>query len=255
MDILGTFPTSSGGRIYDLAKLPPADYAVEAYAELVKEYASAFAALRETRDALSKASVELKKAEENFLKDAVEAQRQGKARKDPRPALRERVEQAGIDVAVAETACEEISSRIYNLRNDPRVQADWKTLADGLRADGLERATRQRDELEATLTEVGEIDFAVAWSNPKAKANRAFVLGSAELGRLEKLLSAHGDRRPIRFVSPDGMRRLQLGETVEAVDGVTLTPDEANALLKARKLRVRHGRPQPRSSTGFGDLA
>lgn len=241
MDTFGTFPTATGERYYDLSELPPPDHAIEAYVTLRAEYAPAYAALKEKRDAYSKVSVELKHAEACFLKDAVEAKRKGKTHKDPRPALREREQQAQVDVAVAEAVCVELSNGIYDLRNDPAAQAEWKAKADGLRATLLERATRQRDELEETMTELGKVAFAAAWSSQKAKVVRGTTLGSAELNKLAKLISVHGDRRPTRFVRQDAMRRLQLGETVEDTNGGTLTPAEADALLRARKLRVAHG--------------
>lgn len=244
MDVVGTFPASlTTGRYYKLAELPPADHAPQAYADLLDEYRLTFATLTEKRGALSKITADLKKADETWLQEAAEAQRQGKKQKDPRPALREGVEQAQVDVAVAETACVELSSRIFDLRSNPAAQAEWKSATDAARAELLERSGRQRDELEETLTEVAEVDFAAGWANPNGKAVR-ILLGSAELGRLEKLLALHADRRPTRFVSPAAMERLKKGEDAEDVDGVAISFEEADKLHRANKLKVRHGRLQ-----------
>ena len=243
MDVVGTSPAGlTSGRYYKLAELPPADHTPQAYADLLAEYRPAFATLTEKSDALSKVAAELQKADATWLQEAAKAQRQGKKQKDPRPALREGVEQAQVDVAVAETACVELSSRIFEVRNDPAVQAEWATLTDAARDKLLERAGRQRDELDATLTEVAEIDFVARW--PKSGKGQLAPLGSAELGRLEKLIALHADRRPIRFVSPKAMESLRKGEDVEDVDGVPLSTQEADNIYRANKLKVRHGRPQ-----------
>lgn len=250
----GTTPTSRGGRIFLPSFLPPAEHAPQAYCDLIEEYAPAYVRMQKLRDSASKVASELKRAEATWIQEAAEAQRQGKTKKDPRPAIRARLEEAQEATLVAEQVCIDLSQKIHEVRNDPEAQSWWKGATDAARADLLERAARQRDELEETLAECGEVDWIAAWARGSHKPSRA-VLGVGELGKLATLIEQHADRRPTRFVSTAENRKLRAGEDAVDVEGVPITYEEADSLYRAGKLKVNPGKPLPRSSTGFGDVA
>jgi hypothetical protein len=244
MDTLGTIPTRGGKRIYTLSDLPPADYAPADYVEVLPEYHAAYERMQKDRDTESKVASELKRADATWLQDAAEAQRQGKTKKDPRPAIKERLEQAEEAALVSEQVCVDLSDRIFEIRNDPDAKGWWKGATDAVRAELLERAERQRDELEDTLVQVAGVDYIAAWARG-GKASRS-VMAVNELGKIAKLIEDRKDRRPARFVSPAAMRALHRGETVEDTQGRILTPDEADSLLRLspKRLHVSYGRPQ-----------
>src|SRR5205085_8591622 len=106
-------------------------------------------------------------------------------------------------------------------RQDPDAQAWWKGATDAVRAELMERAERQRSELEQTLAECAEVDRIAAWARG-GKPSRA-VLGVSELGKLAKLIEQHGDRRPPRYVTPAAMKHLKDGEDAADVNGDPLT--------------------------------
>src|SRR4051794_23292077 len=102
MDTLGTIPTRGGKRIYTLSDLPPADHAPPDYVEVLQEYVPAYERMQKDRDSKSKIESELRRADATWLQDAAEAQRQGKTKKDPRPAIKARLEQAEEAALVSE---------------------------------------------------------------------------------------------------------------------------------------------------------
>ena len=203
MDTANTIPASGGRRYYRLGDLPPADYAPRAYCDLLAEYAPAYEAMQKKRDAEAKIRSELKHADATYLSETAEAARAGKAKKDPRPAIKARLEAAEVETAGAEQVCVDLSLEIYNIRQDPDAQAWWKGATDAVRAELMERAERQRSELEQTMAECAEVDWIAEWARG-GNASRA-VLGVSELGKLAKLIEQHADRRPIRHVSPAAM--------------------------------------------------
>ena len=195
MDILGTIRTKAAdAATTGRPTLPPADYAPKAYADLREQYAPAYEAMQKKRDAETKVRSELKHADATYLSEAAEAARAGKTKKDPRPAIKARLEAAEVETAGAEQVCVDLSFEIYNIRQDPDAQAWWKGATDAVRAELMERAERQRSELEQTLAECAEVDRIAAWARG-GKPSRA-VLGVSELGKLAKLIEQHGDRRP-----------------------------------------------------------
>jgi hypothetical protein len=238
MDIRGTTPTSSGRRVYTLSELPPADYAPAVYVEALQEYQAAYERMQKDRDSASKVASELRRADATWLEDAAEAQRQGKTKKDPRPANKARLEQAEVAALVSEQVCADTSDRIFEIRNDEDAKGWWKGATDAVRAELLERAERQRDELEDTLVQIAGVDYIAAWARG-GKPSRS-VMAVNELGKIAKLIEDRKDRRPIRFVSPAAMRALKRGETVEDTQGRTLTLAEADSLLRLtpKKLHV-----------------
>jgi hypothetical protein len=254
MDIRGTTPTSSGRRVYTLSELPPADYAPAVYVEALQEYQAAYERMQKDRDAASKVASELRRADATWLQDAAEAQRQGKTKKDPRPAIKARLEQAEEAALVSEQVCTDLSDRIFEIRNDEDAKGWWKGATEAVRAELLERAERQLDELEDTLVQVAGVDYIAAWARG-GKASRS-VMAVNELGKIAKAIEGRKDERPHRYVTPAAMRTLRLGETVEDTLGQKLTPAEADSLLRLtpKKLHVTHAKPLPRSSTGFGDM-
>jgi hypothetical protein len=197
VDIIGTSPTRSGRRFYRLADLPPEDYAPADYVKLYREYVPAYERRAKAQDRHSRNAGELKRVEAHFVEDAAaEAHAGNPCSRDPRPALRKRVEESEAEFELAEQLVVDISASISELRKTDDARDWWRGSTDAARDELLERAERQRGELEETLAQLAEVDWIALWAAGRKPSG--VMLGVAELGRLEKLLRARADRRGAR---------------------------------------------------------
>ena len=197
MDTIGTSSTRSGRRFYRLADLPPEDYAPADYVKLYRGYVPAYESRAKAQDQHAKTVAALKRAEANFVGEAPAEVRAGKASsRDPRPALRKRVEESEATLELAEQALVDISGSIFDLRKSADARDWWRGSTDAARDELIARAERQRGELEETLAQLAEVEWIASWAAGN-KPSRV-VLGVAELGKLEKLLRARASylRRP-----------------------------------------------------------
>jgi hypothetical protein len=99
-------------------------------------------------------------------------------------------------------------------------------------------------EPEDTRAEVADLEWCASWAQGRKPSRH--LIGSSELGKLEKLIREAADRQPVVYFSQPAFRKLQAGNDAQDVDGNPLTFDNADALFKRRKLKVQRTPPSQR---------
>jgi hypothetical protein len=249
---LNTLPTLSGSRRYlDPNKIADDQTGIEEWDGPRSKYGEQVQELAKRRGAHTAARSAIATADRDHKQATITAVRKNEpAPADPLPKLQEKEEKAKRAVEIQEAVVLELSDELATLHDDLKPQ--FLAEAEVQRAEAVSALELGVASLQQAWNSLADAQWLRQWANGSHKASRS-VPGVEHLNKLAQVIEDLADTTEPRSVSASENKKLRAGEDAVDINGEPITYEEADALYRKGKLRVSHGKPLPRSSTGFGD--